>query len=262
MATQTGNAQLDELRRVWAVLGRENPLWAVLSRSDKRGGRWGVEEFLATGQLEIDAQLAWLAERRLPAARHFAVDFGCGAGRLSRALAGYFESVTGVDVSASMIDKARALNSDLANLKFVENPSSRIEFIEDSGVDFVYSCMTLQHIPASLAKGYVEEFLRMLRPGGVAAFQFVAGTDSSWRGRLYALIPNRWLNPLRRILWRRSAVFEMHALDEQELQVILKQFPGCRLLAAIDDGAAGPGWCSRRWYVVRYDLASSDTSVS
>lgn len=233
------------------MLGREDPLWAVLSRADKRGGRWGVEEFLATGQLEIDAQLAWLDRHQLPANRHLAVDFGCGAGRLSRALAGKFDEVVGVDVSASMIDKARSLNSDLANLRFIENHSALIDSVDDSSVDFVYSCMTLQHIPASLAKGYVEEFLRIIRPGGVAAFQFVTGPDTSWRGRLYGLIPNRWLNVLRRILWRRSAVFEMHGLDEQALLALLPRFSGCRLLAAIDDGAAGPGWSSRRWYVVR-----------
>ncbi|MEZ5462589.1 class I SAM-dependent methyltransferase [Dokdonella sp.] len=247
----SGNAQLDELRRVWAVLGREDPLWAVLSRSDKRGGRWGVEEFMATGQLEIDAQMAWLADQQLPARRQLAVDFGCGAGRLSRALSGHFESVLGIDVSSSMIDKARSLNADRANLRFVENHSPRLEGIADGSVDLVYSCMTLQHIPAALARGYVEEFLRILRPGGVAAFQFVAGTDTSIRGRLYDLIPNRWLNPLRRILWRRSAVFEMHALNERELLTLLPGYPGSRLVAALDDGAAGPGWASRRWYVVR-----------
>ena len=248
---QKGNAQLDELRKVWAVLGRDDPLWAVLSQPDKRGGRWNVEEFLATGQLEIDSQLAWLATHELPKQRKCALDFGCGAGRLSRALAGYFEEVIGIDLSASMIEKARSLNPDLHNLEFRENSSERIDSVDDASADLVYSCMTLQHIPAPLALGYVKEFLRILRPGGVAAFQFVAGTDRSWRGRLYALLPNRWLNPLRRIRWRRSAVFEMHVLDEQGLQGALMQFPGCRLLDAIDDGAAGPGWSSRRWYVVR-----------
>lgn len=243
--------QLEELRKVWAVLGHEDPLWAVLSRADKRGGRWSVEEFLATGQLEIESQLAWLATHELPKQRNRALDFGCGAGRLTRALASQFESATGVDVSSSMIDKARSLNADMGNLEFRENNSACIDGFDDASVDLVYSCMTLQHIPATLAKGYVGEFLRVIRPGGVAAFQFVAGTDRSWRGRLYALLPNRLLNPLRRILWRRSAVFEMHVLDEQELHAALRQSPGCRLVAAIDDGAAGPGWLSRRWYVVR-----------
>lgn len=236
------------------MLGKDDPLWAVLSSPAKRGGRWRVEEFLATGQLEIDSQLAWLATHELPKQKRCALDFGCGAGRLTRALAGQFELAIGIDVSDSMIDKARSLNADLRNLEFRENTSERIESMGDASADFVYSCITLQHIPASLALGYVEEFLRIVRPGGVAAFQFVASTDRSWRGRLYALLPNHWLNPLRRILWRRHAVFEMHVLEEQVLHAALGRFPGCRLLAAVDDNAAGAGWVSRRWYVVRDEV--------
>jgi SAM-dependent methyltransferase len=251
MPADTSAAQLEHLRQVWATLGRDDPLWAVLSRSDKRGGRWNVEEFLATGQAEVDSQLGFLAQHGWPRQRTKALDFGCGAGRLTRALAGHFEQAVGIDVSASMIAKARMLNADLGNLQFVENPSLRIEGIADASIDFVYSCMTLQHIPTELAFGYVGEFLRVLAPGGVAAFQFVAGHDASWRGRLFARVPNRWLNPLRRIVWRRNAVFEMHVLDEQRLRGLLEQREDLRLLAAIDDGAAGSGWMSRRWYVVR-----------
>ena len=251
MPAESGNAQLEQLRRVWAVLGRDDPLWAVLSRADKRGGRWGVEEFLATGQAEIDGQLDYLARFGVPRQRRIALDFGCGAGRLTRALAGSFEQAIGVDVSASMIAKAQSLNADVGNLRFIENLSARLDGIADASIDLVYSCMTLQHIPATLALGYAEEFLRVVAAGGVVAFQFVTGTDSSWRGRLYAMLPNRWLNPLRRIAWRRSEVFEMHVLDERTLEELLAGRPDLRLLAAIDDGAAGPGWRSRRWYVTR-----------
>ena len=257
MSGETENAQLEQLRRVWAVLGREDPLWAVLSRADKRGGRWDVEEFLATGRSEIDGQLALLAGWELPRQRRRALDFGCGAGRLTRALATHFGEAIGIDVSPSMIAKARSLNADLGNLRFIENRAARLEAIADGSIDLVYSCMTLQHIPAGLALGYVAEFLRVLAPGGVAAFQFVVGTDRSWRGRLFALLPNRWLNPLRRLAWRRQAVFEMHVLEEPRLRELLVRDAGLRLLAAIDDDAAGAGWASRRWYLTREDTAEN-----
>lgn len=251
MSGQSENAQLEQLRRVWAVLGREDPLWAVLSRADKRGGRWNVDEFLATGRSEIDGQLALLADWNLPRQWRRALDFGCGAGRLTRALAAHFGEAIGIDVSPSMIAKARSLNADLGNLRFLENPSAKLDAVADASIDLVYSCMTLQHIPADLALGYVAEFLRVLAPGGVAAFQFVGGTDRSWRGRLFSALPNRWLNPLRRVAWRRQAVFEMHVLEESRLQDLLARDCALRLLAAVDDGAAGPGWSSRRWYLTR-----------
>lgn len=242
--------QLDRLRRVWQTLGRDDPLWAVLSHPDKRGRRWQREEFFATGQVEIDAQLAALAPAGLPLGRDLALDFGCGAGRLTRALGAHFARVVGVDVSASMIAAARRLNADRPHLEFRENASARIEGVADASVDFVFSHIVLQHIPEALAAGYVEEFFRVLAPGGVAAFQFVDGADDSLRGRVFGAAPTRWLNVARRLLWRRREVFEMHALPEGELRERLARHPDLRLLHAIDDGAAGPGWRGRRWVVV------------
>ena len=253
MAIQIKDAQLAKLRRVWGALGTDDPLWAVLSHRDKRGGRWQPEEFLATGQIEIDSQLAALAPSGLPLQRDLAVDFGCGAGRLTRAMAVHFGKVIGLDVSASMIAAARDLNADVANIEFIENTASELIGIDDASVDFVFSHITLQHIPSKLAIGYVEEFLRILAPGGVAVFQFVDASDASWRGRLFGLAPNRWLNPLRRLLWRRREVFEMHVLAEQELRNRLAEHPAMHLLTAIDDGAAGNGWRGRRWSVVNRD---------
>ncbi len=244
---------LDHLRRVWQTLGRDDPLWAVLSQADKRGRRWKPDEFLATGRAEVETQLNMLAARGWPAGRALALDFGCGAGRLSRALAPHFERVIGVDVSASMLDAARTLNADVSNIEFRENASPRLEGIADASVDFVYSVMTLQHIPAHLAAGYVDEFFRVLAPGGVVSFHFVSEPDDTLRGKLFARVPNRWLNPLRRLAWRRQAVFEMHALDEAELERRLARYPLLRVLDAVDDKAAGPGWHGRRWYVVNRD---------
>jgi SAM-dependent methyltransferase len=150
-----------------------------------------------------------------------------------------------------MIAHARALNADVGNVEFRENASARIEGIADASVDFVLSHIVLQHIPPALAAGYVEEFFRVLAPGGVAAFQFVAGPDTSLRGRLFDRASNRWLNPLRRVLWRRREVFEMHALRESDLAWLLIRHPALRLLTSIQDNAAGRGWHGLRWYVVR-----------
>ena len=242
--------ELDRLRRVWETLGRDDPLWAVLSQAGKRGRRWDPDEFFATGNLEVGASLAALSVCGYPQGRGLALDFGCGAGRLTRALAAYFEHVVGVDVSSSMVATARRLNADLGNVEFRCNPSPRIDGIADASVDFVFSHITLQHIPTELAAGYVDEFFRILAPGGAAVFQFVDSHDSSLRGRLFGVATNRWLNPVRRILWRSRDVFEMHALAEGRLRAQLASRADLRLLDAIDDGAAGPGWQGRRWTVV------------
>jgi SAM-dependent methyltransferase len=242
--------ELDRLRRVWETLGRDDPLWAVLSQADKRGGRWDPDEFLATGHVEIEAQLAALVSSGYPRRRGLALDFGSGAGRLTRALAVHFDHVIGIDVSASMVAAAKRLNADVGNAEFRVNASPRLEGVADASVDFVFSHITLQHIPAALAAGYVGEFFRVLAPGGAAAFQFTTGPDRSLRGHFFDRVSNRWLNFIRRVAWRRSTVFEMHGMRESELAWSLQRFPHLRVLSATDDGAAGQGWHGRRWCVV------------
>jgi len=247
---QSRSPQLDRLRRIWERLGDDDPLWAVLSDSRKRGGRWDIDEFFATGTAEIDAQLAAVGALGFPRQRDVALDFGCGAGRLTRRLATHFRRAIGVDVSASMIATARELNADFDNAEFRVNASPRLERIADASVDFVFSHITLQHIPSELAAGYVSEFFRVLAPGGAAVFQFVADTDDSLRGRFFRAASNRWLNPLRRIAWRRRDVFEMHVLHEGDLRTLLAAHPSLRLADAVDNASAGAGWHGRRWTVV------------
>src|SRR5688500_10455568 len=102
-------ADLEPLRALWDQLGREDPLWAVLTRPDRRGRTWDEDEFFATGRREIAEVLGRLPELPGESPRR-ALDFGCGVGRLTQALAERFDAVVGVDVAASMIEEARARN--------------------------------------------------------------------------------------------------------------------------------------------------------
>src|SRR4051794_28283830 len=102
--------KLDELKRNWEALGEQDALWAILSVPEKRGGGWDLDAFFATGRAEV-AELLDLS-RRLdpPRERGTALDFGCGVGRISQALAEHFDRVIGVDVAESMVREARRLN--------------------------------------------------------------------------------------------------------------------------------------------------------
>ena len=244
--------ELERVRRTWQRLGNDDPLWAVLSSPDKRGGRWDVDDFFASGRDEIDNQMdIVLPPLGLPTRRHLAIDFGCGAGRLTRALGRHFATVIGLDVSASMVRTARRMNADISNIAFRENSSAQLDLIADRSVDFLSCCIVLQHIPASLQIGYIADFFRVIAPGGVVMFQFVIGSDESSRGRVYKQLSNRWMNIFRRIAWRRWTVFEMHPISESAVVDLLAMDHGLRLVLAADDQSAGPGWRSRRWHVSR-----------
>src|SRR5262245_19348484 len=104
----------------WERLGRRNALGAILTR-DGRVANWDEAEFLATGRADAARFLTDLSAIAPSAARTRALDFGCGVGRITRALAEYFDEVVGVDVASSMIERARALNADRPRCRFVLN---------------------------------------------------------------------------------------------------------------------------------------------
>jgi SAM-dependent methyltransferase len=70
-----------------------------------------------------------------------------------------------------MIDGARRLNQHGDRVHYHVNHDPNLSLFEDSSFDFVYSALVLQHMEPRYATSYVEEFARVLAPGGVAMFQ-------------------------------------------------------------------------------------------
>ncbi len=239
---------LERLRSAWTQLGHDDPLWAILSHPDKRGGRWDMEAFFAAGEAEIAGVERYCAELERPRQRRRALDFGCGVGRLSCALAARYGEVVGVDISPSMLAQARRLHAHVHNLHFVENAKPQLDFIASSSIDLVYSVITLQHMHAELQLRYVGEFLRIIAPGGLAVFQIACGYSRDWRGLGYRLLPNRVLAPLRRRAHSSRAVAEMHVVDERCV-VALAALAGKRVLSALDVSSAGAGFRGRLLFI-------------
>ncbi|MEO7862527.1 MAG: hypothetical protein ABIU05_19265 [Nitrospirales bacterium] len=45
--------ELNELQKNWNQLGKQDPLWAILTQQDKKGNKWTPDEFFETGRREI-----------------------------------------------------------------------------------------------------------------------------------------------------------------------------------------------------------------
>jgi hypothetical protein len=86
---------LDEVHRNWEELAREDPLFFILTQPDKKGRKWNEGEFFEKGTIEIDRVMKRVAKIAPNLAAENALDFGCGVGRLTRALAPYFKGVCG-----------------------------------------------------------------------------------------------------------------------------------------------------------------------
>ena len=162
---------LDDLQRHWNEWGRRDPYWAIISRPDRRGNRWDLEEFLRTGRDEIDALLAWMQELGIAVRFGRALDFGCGVGRLTQGLARTFAECDGVDIAPSMIERAKELNQFGDRCRYHVNDRDDLALFDDNVFDLIYSDIVLQHIAPEYSAKYVREFTRVLAPGGVAVFQ-------------------------------------------------------------------------------------------
>ena len=161
----------DRLRHTWEVLGRDDPLWAVLSSRSKYNNQWDSAEFFETGVTEINGLFEDLAAKDVAVRSGRCLDFGCGVGRVSQALCDHFESVDGVDIAQSMVDAARKYNRHGERCRYHVNPKDDLSLFDDSSFDFVYSNIVLQHMETQYAERYIAEFLRVLAPGGVTVFQ-------------------------------------------------------------------------------------------
>lgn len=237
--------ELRDLRQAWDAFGDKDPLWAVLTRAGRRGGEWDPAEFFATGRQEIARVLSLADALGLPADRDAALDFGCGAGRLSQALADHFTTVIGVDIAPSMLATANRYNAH-PNCRFVLNESSDLAVFDDESFDFVYSTIVLQHVPPDLALRYVDEFARVLRAGGLAVFTLPAGPSSTLVGRLYRVVPPAVVSGVKRRLW--GADMQMHGVPLETLVPRLTA-AGLRIERVEPDDSPGPNWRGFRYAV-------------
>jgi SAM-dependent methyltransferase len=167
---------IDQLRSTWERLGEDDALWAVMSHPDRKGGRWEIEEFMGTGKAWIADLMANLDEASLSLGNHV-LDFGCGVGRLSFALAEHVPEVTGIDIASSMIEQANRLNPYSDRVHFLSYDGQALPFA-DGTFDSVISLIVVQHMPPAAQLAALIELQRVVRPGGVLALQIPAGPAS------------------------------------------------------------------------------------
>jgi len=102
--------------------------------------------------------------------KSFAVDFGCGIGRLTKPLAKHFDVAVGIDISEKMLEVARH-EASARNAQYLECQNSDKLPIASNCVDFILSLQVLQHIPRVYKINIFKEFYRMLRKKGKVYFE-------------------------------------------------------------------------------------------
>lgn len=141
----------------WNTAAHTNAMNAILSNKQD----WEENEFFHTGQAWLEQHRQFAFSANVDLTGKSALDFGCGVGRMTNALAAYYPKVVGVDISDEMIRRAEMLKQS-ENVGFIQVVDSPLPF-PDRDMDLVYSTIVVQHIPSPHNLGYVKEFFRVSR---------------------------------------------------------------------------------------------------
>ncbi len=181
--------QLQKMREDWDQRARENARHYVNTASTA----WTDEAFFASGERtvadEILTDMTNICQGKEPSQMRV-LEIGCGAGRVTRALARLFGEVHAVDVSGEMVRLAAEALRDFPNAKVYQNNGQDLTVVPELPFDFAFSSIVFQHIPSrAIIENYIREVHRLLRPGALFKFQVQghvthseAKPDDTWLG--------------------------------------------------------------------------------
>jgi SAM-dependent methyltransferase len=215
---------LVELKRNWEAFAQSDPFWAICVDPSKKHKRWDPREFFLTGVREISTVLAYVESLGLALdTSGIALDFGCGVGRLTQALAERFATCYGVDISPTMISLANQYNRLPTKCHYFINDRDNLSMFGDNQFNFIYSSIVLQHMESKYMDRYVREFIRVLKPepNGILVFQVPALYRSAKgiRGYVQNLRSKLRVRTAVKNLLRpeRVPIMEMHCIPEYEV---------------------------------------------
>ncbi len=170
-------ATLEKMRRDWDERARENARHYVATGKTE----WTDEEFFASGEQAIKEQIlndmGNICQGKDPKQMRV-LEIGCGAGRLTRALARLFGEIHAVDVSGEMVVRAKDALKDFPHAHIYQNNGCDLTVVPELAFDFAYSAIVFQHIPSrEVIENYVHEVNRLLKPGALFKFQVQGCTD-------------------------------------------------------------------------------------
>jgi len=185
--------QRERMRRDWDARARKNARHYVATAKED----WTDEEFFQSGEItiaqDILTDMGNVCQGKDPKSMRV-LEIGCGAGRLTRALANLFGEVHAVDVSGEMIGRARAALAGHPNAHVYQNNGYDLAVIPPLKFDFAYSLIVFQHIPShDIIENYVREVHRLLRPGALFKFQVhgfpssEGGAFNTWEGATFSV---------------------------------------------------------------------------
>ena len=162
--------QVPHSNQEWQAWAEKDPLFGVIPRPGReRGGSkpWTDDDFYESGRTHWDEFMArW---QRYGVNRESCVEIGCGAGRLTRHIAGDFAVVHALDVAEGMIEYARKHMGSNVRLYVTDGVSLPVP---DCSVTAIFSVIVFLHFDRiEHAAAYFREMARVLKPDGTIMIQ-------------------------------------------------------------------------------------------
>jgi SAM-dependent methyltransferase len=220
------------IARQWTSIATTEPHWSVLTNDKFRTASFAEneEEFYRSGHHVASLVDTFATRNGVTIPKTHALEIGCGTGRVTAALAGQFETVTAVDISAGHLDLCRAAlaQRSLSNVEFVHlaDPHTVTTL---PGCSFLLSTIVLQHNPPPLIAYLLDWLLSKVEPGGAALFQVPTHTPG------YEFDVKKYLaSPLPKD-------FEMHCLPMHYVFALLQRHGFVPVEVIMDTWTGLPG---------------------
>ncbi len=220
---------------------------------------WDIKEFFLTGDREIQDDVEHAKSLGYPRTHETVLDFGCGVGRLTRALSSYFTECYGVDIAESMIARAKELNQLITGCTFIVNSEPDLRIFSDNSFDMVYSKIVLQHIPdTQIIKFYIAEFVRVLKTDGLLVFQLPSYIPFHMRflilcrKGLYRLLQKAGIYEKLKRFKRLVNPMHLSYIPEKDIVAFLNA-EGARVVEVLADNSLPPSLRSCTYYVTKHD---------
>lgn len=194
MKTNSLLKELNEVQFNYDRIGLEDPFFGTVGNRKK-----DLESYFEHGHQQVVEILSNAQKLGINLASGRALDFGCGIGRVTRALAEQFDDVYGLDISPSMIALANDYNADPTKCHFRLHCDYQLKLFADDFFDLILGINVFRYISPALSEAYLREFIRVIKPGGLVYFE--TSEAAGWR----RIFPDSLLQIYRRFRhWHNS----------------------------------------------------------
>ncbi len=170
-----------------------------------------TDQSIRTGMLD-----SWMLGALGEVSGKSVIDIGCGEGRFSRLLSELGATVTGIDLTEPLIERARELGSGKET--YLQGDAENLEGVADNSFDLAVSYIVL--VDLLDYRRSIREAYRVLRPGGSfvvcnvhpmrTASNNIVGWIRDSSGKLFYPVDNYTEEGPREFLWWGGPFINMH----------------------------------------------------